>query len=136
MRPRRAERGWITVTELADTLVREQGVAFRAAHAIASRLVANARATPDRAVSMVLRELSKDVLGREIVYEDAELARILSPRHFVEVRTTYGGPSPSETRRAVAESNRTLDQDVEWLDRTRETLNRAEQDLRDRSAHL
>src|SRR5262245_27587018 len=33
----RAAHGWITVTELADTLAREHGVPFRAGHAIASR---------------------------------------------------------------------------------------------------
>ena len=30
----------------------------------------------------------------------------MSPRHFVEVRTTHGGPAPSETGRAIAESKR------------------------------
>ena len=28
----------------------------------------------------------------------------MSPRHFVEVRTTWGGPAPSETTRAIGVS--------------------------------
>src|SRR5256885_3947029 len=35
----RAADGWTTLTELADTLVRDDGVPFRTAHAIASRLM-------------------------------------------------------------------------------------------------
>ena len=38
----RAAAGWITVTELADTLAREHGVPFRSAHGIAARLVSRA----------------------------------------------------------------------------------------------
>ena len=36
----RAGDGWTTLTELADTLVREQGIPFSAAHAISARFVA------------------------------------------------------------------------------------------------
>ena len=28
----------------------------------------------------------------------------MSPLHFVQVRTTYGGPAPKETGRAIGES--------------------------------
>src|SRR5262249_21658382 len=34
----RATEGWVTITELADTLAREHGVPFKAGHAIASKL--------------------------------------------------------------------------------------------------
>ena len=39
--------GWITVTELADTLTRDHGVPFRTSHAVASRFVAEAGTRPD-----------------------------------------------------------------------------------------
>src|SRR5688500_16849057 len=60
----RAAEGWITVTELADTLARDHGVAFTAGHAIASRLVAAASARPEAALSLLLREASAEVLER------------------------------------------------------------------------
>ena len=47
MRARAAE-GWVTVTELADTLARDHGVPFKAGHAIASTLVPPARPGPTR----------------------------------------------------------------------------------------
>ena len=35
----RAEQGWITVTELADTLTRDHGIPFKTSHAIATKFV-------------------------------------------------------------------------------------------------
>jgi argininosuccinate lyase len=125
----RAGENWITITELADTLVREHGLPFKAGHTIAARLVAGPRATPERSISTLVREIAKDVTGKDIVYTDAQLAQILSPRHFVEVRKTHGGPSPSETARATAVSKNTLASDDEWLLAARDRLRTAESDL-------
>ncbi len=132
----RAEEGWITVTELADTLTRDHGISFRAGHAIASRLVATARAAPEQSLSHALRSASKEVLGHEVVYDEAALTTILSPRHFVKVRNTLGGPAPVETQRAIGVSQQSLDADVAWLKETRARLDRAQQELRDRCARL
>ena len=48
----------------------------------------------------------------------ADLQRILSPRHFVEVRRTLGGPAPEETARALAASRGLIGRDHAWLDST------------------
>jgi hypothetical protein len=70
----------------------------------------------------VLRDVSREVAGKEIVYTDAQLAELLSPRHFVDVRTTHGGPAPSETGRAVNVSEQLLAGDDEWLANVRRRL--------------
>jgi argininosuccinate lyase len=132
----RAEQGWITVTELADTLVRDHAVAFRTAHTIARRLIEKLSAERDRGLSASLRELSGELAGREIVYDDQTLARILSARHFVQVRTTPGGPAPSETLRAIDVSSKLLDADEQWRHDARERLSRSETELTKRSAQL
>ena len=74
--------------------------------------------------------------GKEIVYTDAQLAGILSPRHFVEVRKTPGGPSSSETARALGVSKEALGADEKWLAETRGRLAAAEQKLRAAAAAL
>jgi argininosuccinate lyase len=132
----RAEQGWITVTELADTLARDHGLPFKAGHAIAGRLIAAAKASPARPLSAALAEVSKAVTGREIVYDEAALAEILSPEHFVAVRKTHGGPAPSETLRALGVSQESLRGDKEWLRETREKLRQAEAHLKEVSASL
>jgi len=125
----RAGQNWITVTELADTLARERGLPFKAGHAIAARLV-KSDATPAASLASRLREVSREVTGKEIVYSDERLAEILSPRHFVDVRKTHGGPSPSEITRAIGESKTVLKGDDEWLRSTRDRLRLAAEKLK------
>jgi argininosuccinate lyase len=132
----RAGQGWITITELADTLSRDHGLPFKAGHTIAARLIAGARSNPGTAMAALLRDVSKGVIGKELVYGDAALAEILSPRHFVEVRKTFGGPSPSETTRALGVSRKALETDAEWLSETRGRLKAAEEKLKTASAAL
>ena len=132
----RAEAGWITVTELADTLTRDRDVPFKTSHTIASRLVAGCAARPDDPRSAVLRDVSNEVLGRPIDYSEAELAQILSAKHFVEVRKTYGGPSPSVTARAIDVSHAALAADQQWLSGRLESLEAAEQKLQEAAGRL
>jgi argininosuccinate lyase len=132
----RAAEGGTTLTELADHLVREHGIPFRTAHGIAARLLKAHREHPDVSLAGVLATASGDLLGVPITYSDAQIAEIMSPRHFVEVRRTHGGPSPDETSRALKAARDRVDADQGWLARTRETLAAAEARLRQRSDAL
>jgi argininosuccinate lyase len=126
----RAGQGWITVTELADTLARDHAVPFRTSHNIATRLVAASSREPDAPLTRLLAQATREMLGRAIEYDAADLARILSPRHFVDVRTTPGGPSPRETARAVDLANASLAVDRQWLADVRGKLAAADEALR------
>jgi len=126
----RAGQGWITATELADTLAREHGIPFKAAHTVVSRLVASSTAAPERPLSEVLQDVSKEVIGRAVHLDEAALTRILSPRYFVEVRTTPGGPAPSETARAIEASEARLSADHDWLSSAMASLGAAEERLK------
>jgi hypothetical protein len=68
--------------------------------------------------------------------DESALQASLSPRHFIEVRHTYGGPAPEETARALGESRSVLDADGAWLNRTRDGLEVAAAELHRRSAAL
>jgi argininosuccinate lyase len=111
----RAGHGWITVTELADTLARDRHVPFRVAHTIATRFVAACTTRAGEPRAAVLAEVSQAELGERLEFSDEELSRILSPRHFVEVRKTPGGPSPEVTAEAVRASELVLARDEQWL---------------------
>jgi argininosuccinate lyase len=132
----RASQGWITVTELADTLARDYGVPFKAGHAIAARIVASGASGGSTPVAAALREASAEVLDRPLELDEATLARILSPRHFVEVRKTSGGPAPSETGRAIAQSEALLDGDMAWFADTAGRLRASEERLKGAVAAL
>jgi argininosuccinate lyase len=132
----RAGQGWITVTELADTLAREHGVPFRTSHEIATQLVAEATRHPDVPLERTLADVSKAVLGRSVEYRAAALAEVLSPQHFVRVRTTPGGPAPSVTARARDASTALLATDQHWFADSIARLRAAEELLDDAAARL
>jgi argininosuccinate lyase len=132
----RAELGWITVTELADTLARDHALPFREGHEIAAALIHSGRTTPERPLSIALREVSRSVTGKEIVYDEAALATILSPRQFIEVRKTYGGPAPSETLSAIQASEALLTTHATESAALRASLAGAEEQLKAAAARL
>jgi argininosuccinate lyase len=132
----RAEEGGTTLTELADHLVREHDLAFRTAHQIAARLLAGHRDRPDAPLGAMLASVSRDVLGAPLDYTDAQIAEVMSARHFVEVRRTPGGPAPEETARATAASREALARDRAWLAGIADRLTAAEERLRARAQAL
>jgi len=132
----RAGGGWTTLTELADTLVRDHDLPFRKAHAIAAHFVGGRERHPDRSFAALLTDASTEVLGTPLAYSEAQLTTILSPRHFVEVRRTFGGPAPEETGRAATASRARLEADEAWWTAASDALAKAEQTLAARSAAL
>jgi argininosuccinate lyase len=132
----RASAGWTTLTELADTLVRDHRLAFRAAHAIAAVFMEERLHNPDRALSQSLEAASQRVIGRAVTYSDAVLRAVLDPRHFVEVRRTLGGPAPEETGLAIESSRRSFEADEAWLKAAKEAITDAERRLAQRAARL
>jgi argininosuccinate lyase len=132
----RAGAGGTTLTELADHLVREHGVSFRKAHAIAGGLSTWRQPHDPASLVAMLRHASREVLGAPVELTEEELTEILSPRHFVDVRRTPGGPSPIETSRASEAASAVLDADRAWLARTRAATTAADERLRARSRSL
>ncbi len=110
MRERATQNG-VSITELADTLVREHGLAFKAGHAIAAKMVEWLLEAPSAPTSELLRAASKEITGREILIDEGTLATLLSPEHFVAVRKTPGGPAAEVTTPALADSRKLLDAD-------------------------
>ena len=128
----RATEGWVTVTELADTLAREHGVPFKAGHAIASQLARGGAAASADDMAVRLATAAREVTGKEIRMTPDALTRLLSPEHFIAVRRTFGGPAPDITGAAIVASRRKLaDDEVDWAGR-REALTAA--DVRRRQA--
>ena len=132
----RAAEGGTTFTELADQLVRDHHVPFRTAHAIAGRLLKTRQEQTDISLSDTLASVSSDLVGVPLRYTDAEIEEILSPRHFVAVRRTPGGPAPAETARSLAVARAALGVDRDWIEGTARRLSAADEALRRRAEAL
>ena len=116
---------FLTVTELADTLVREAGLPFGKAHEIVQQAV---RATRSE------EEMIAHLLKAGLPLDEASLRRALDPVHFVAIRGIRGGPAPEETRRAMAGSRDRLAESAAWLAAARERLAGAQNKLRGATA--
>lgn len=119
-------RSCITITELADTLVRREGLSFRQAHEIAA---ATARAVVAQEADLpsgyaAFAEAFEAAAGRAPALDEAAFREAASPEHFVEVRTRYGGPAPEPMAEALAAYDAALD------DFTRRAGERAERESR------
>ncbi len=97
----RAEANFITVTELADSIVRRENLSFQISHKIVGMCVKNAIAEKGEVTHKILQNAAKEILGRELSFTEDELKEILTPEYFVSIRTIYGGTAPSETKRAL-----------------------------------
>jgi argininosuccinate lyase len=112
----RANQNFLTVTELADTLVRCEKISFREAHMLVSAMVKNSGKddAPEHMIA-VLRELAPAILGKTLQTPEQELRQSLDAEHFVAVRNIVGGPSPATVRNEIAAMERQLAADRRWL---------------------
>lgn len=132
----RAGEGGTTITELADTLARDHGLPFGTAHKIAGKVIRGRYDDPSARMSDLVAAASTEVLGAPIAYDEATLERVLSPRHFVEIRKTHGGPAPERTTEAIAQSRALLAADEGWWKARKDALAAAESRLRHEAAAL
>lgn len=98
-------RSCITITELADSLVRLEGLSFRQAHEIAAHVA--------KAVVAQGGGLAKDgylpfltafenATGRQPSFGQNKFEELVSPEHFVAVRDRFGGPASEPMKNALA----------------------------------
>ncbi len=113
----KAAAHWITVTELADHLVRAHGLGFTQAHAVVRETIE--RADRGEEPAEALADASRERAGAEIRLKREELEEILCPRRFVALRDLEGGPAPKESRRALEAARRTFESDRGWIEQTR-----------------
>ena len=101
---RRIHKSMATITELADTFVRAEGIGFRAAHTIARKLAREALSLGigfDELSWDVFTQTFEEVVGRAPGMGRDLLARATSPKNFVAVREMPGGPGPRALRQAL-----------------------------------
>ncbi|MSU88846.1 argininosuccinate lyase [Rhodobacteraceae bacterium 2CG4] len=100
----------VTITELADTLVRDEGLSFRQAHEIAAdtaRAVI-AMEAPLRDGHAAFAEAFETRAGRRTALDAAAFRTAVAPETFVARRDRLGGPAPAALAAALADSRTAL----------------------------
>ena len=131
----RAADNFLTVTELADTLVRQTGISFHQAHGFVAAAVkaANGIFHPDAMVASIEQALA----AANIKTPTTEtLRRALDPAYFVAIRTIPGGPAPAALTPELERAATQLTTDRTWTSTHREAIAQAHQQLHQAAADL
>ncbi|MDQ4123158.1 MAG: argininosuccinate lyase [Acidobacteriota bacterium] len=126
---KRAEENFITVTELADTIVRRENLSFRNAHHIVAKSVKDAIEAKSEITHHILQAAAREVIGKELSLSAEETVQAMSAANFVGIRTIYGGPAPEETRRALQVEREQAETDERWFTEKTAFLDNARQNL-------
>ncbi len=103
---------FITMTELADSLARLEGISFRTAHHVTSHLVRAMSASDLRMSDLneaLLGSSFESVVGRPPRLRGEELRRLIEAEHFVSVRQAFGGPGAAALEASLGRYEDQLD---------------------------
>ncbi len=102
----KARKGFSTMTELADTLVRSYGLTFRQAHDLIAEVTSKAISegkTADQITLQMVEEVAESQLKRRLGISAEALRTAIDPVENVRRRKTTGGPAPEEVRRMIVD---------------------------------
>ncbi|MEK4173138.1 argininosuccinate lyase [Lysinibacillus sp. FSL L8-0312] len=129
----RAENSFANVTELADTLVRSEGISFRQAHSIVSKCIKVLLAHGEESLASLTWGLantqSKLITGKELAISEEGFYKTLKPESFVGVRTLLGGPAPATMKAALERSKINAQNLYEWVRLKENSIIQAEKEL-------
>ncbi len=125
----RASGNFITVTELADSIVRKENLPFSISHKIVGICVKQAYEAKTEINYEMLQSAAQEIVGRELSFTEVEFKQTLTAEYFVSIRTIYGGSAPSETKRALAVEREAEAIDSTWFNAASNALENASQNL-------
>ena len=92
------DRSCLTITELADSLVRAEGLSFRQAHGVAAGVAKAVTASGGRLSGLGYEAFAvafESAVGRPPGIGEEAFTRFVSVAHFLAVRDRPGGPAPA-----------------------------------------
>lgn len=99
-----ARKNFCTVTELANYLVRHDGISFREAHEIIAHVVGamcDAKKTSADIDRAAVNAATQSLFGFETKLSDAMIAEALDPKRVVMEKKVIGGTHPTEVTRQL-----------------------------------
>ncbi|MBK4738955.1 argininosuccinate lyase [Noviherbaspirillum pedocola] len=123
---------WTASQELADELMRNNGIPFRVGHHFASKIVDYAKAHDIRPSAFPYGEAkriyaeSREGFGpAELPMTEAQFRAALDPVAIVKHRATVGGPQPAEMERMLKAADARLAQQRAWIAERRGAIDAA-----------
>lgn len=119
---------YATMTEVADVLLREAGIAFREGHHYASELTTRGRAAgkkPKELTDDELLDTWRELADGELPLPIARIRAAMDPQAMVAARQGRGGPQPAEVARMLQQHKAELATGQGWLAAARQRLTAA-----------
>ena len=85
-----------TITELADSLVRDENISFRQAHEVSQQLskeLISKNISLDDVDFTIFSKLFEKLVGAPLKMNEKRFKEVCSPEHFIKIRNLPGGPS-------------------------------------------
>lgn len=114
---KKAAESFLTMTELADTLVRQEGLSFKQAHRLTAQTAKRLphHQAPHALIVETLQAVAVEVLGNQLKTAPALLLEALSPEGFVNIRQVSGGPAPATVTGFLVRQKQVQQQVQRWL---------------------
>ena len=126
------KENYINATDLAEHLVKKFNLTFREAHNVVGRIVLKAierNIRQEEITSELVREVSREVLGKEITINDKELKEILSPKKSIESKNVIGSPKPSIVEEIIKRRKKIIEDKTRKYNEIINKLRRIEEKL-------
>lgn len=128
-----AVESFCTMTELADTFVRNTDLSFREAHEIVGYLTHQVYADGRHAGEITLDDVnaaSLEMVGELDLLTESEVAQALDPAWNVKQRDIAGGTAPEQNEKDLARQQDRYDDDDAWLSERSHQLDDAQDERR------
>lgn len=130
---KRAQNSFANVTELADSLVRSEGISFRKSHKIVSlcvrALIDDGEESLGKLKWALANEKSLEVTGEPLKISEEDFYHAIDPVFFVNVRTLKGGPAPETMRQSLRNAEENSGDLERWVSEKVDSIKEAEQQL-------
>jgi argininosuccinate lyase len=128
----RVNADFSTMTEVADTLLREVGVPFRIGYNFASAVTTYGRKNGKTPMQISFEEygtIYRTTTGQALPLSEAQMRAIVDPRQMVANRKGRGGPQPAEVHRMLDQHRGRVAADSAWVAGERSSMSKAETNL-------
>jgi argininosuccinate lyase len=107
----RARSGYSAATELANEIMRTDGLDYRTAHDVVQTFILESvkRGLPSKEADIeILQAAAQEVVGKKLNMSEEQLRESLDPVHFVKVTNSRGGVAPEEVARMIKDRRERL----------------------------
>jgi argininosuccinate lyase len=134
-----AQNNFSTVTALADFLVQKFKLPFWQAHDIVGDMVRRVHTSGrlmEGLTSGLLKEVARDIFQLDLDVGDEEIQACLDPAKSVQAKISEGGPGRKSVEQMLSEANLNLAEEKNWLQKERQRVESAYQQIDDVHAGL